>query len=76
MSLKILDVQSNTQNPKCLAQLTLSGLGGRTYPLQIISSLPNLKAGRFKLDKIDRGYVLQIPFEGLNYGVRQVCLSD
>jgi len=75
-SLKILDVQSNTQNPKCLVQLTLSGLGGKTYPLQIISTLPNLKAGSFKLDKGDMGYVLQIPFEGLNYAVRQVCLSD
>ncbi len=75
-SLKILDMQSNTQNPKCIVQLTLSGLGGKTYPLQIISTLPNLKAGSFMLDKTDAGYVLQIPFEGLKYGVRQVCLSD
>ncbi len=75
-SLKILDVQSNTQNPKCLIQLTLSGLGGRTYPLQIVSTLPHLNAGSFKLDKTDTGYVLRIPFEGLNYAVRQVCLSN
>jgi hypothetical protein len=75
-SLKILDVQSNTQNPKCLVQLTLSGLGGKTYPLQIISTLPNLKAGSFKIDKTDSGYVLQIPFDGANYATRQVCLSD
>jgi hypothetical protein len=75
-SLKILDVQSNAQNPKCLMQLTLAGLGGRTYPLQIISSLPNLKAGSFKIDKSDTRYVVQIPFDGANYATSQVCLSD
>jgi hypothetical protein len=69
-------VQSNTQNPKCLLQLTLSGLGGKNYPLQIISTLPNLRAGSYTLDKTDTGYLLQIPFEGPNYAVRQVCLSD
>jgi hypothetical protein len=75
-SLKILDVQSNTQNPKCLVQLTLSGLGGKTYPLQIVSTLPNLKAGSFKIDKSDIGYVVQIPFDGANYAIGQVCLSQ
>jgi hypothetical protein len=75
-SMKILDVQSNTQNPKCLVQLTLSGLGGKTYPLQVVSTLPNLNADSFKIDKTDTGYMLQIAFEGRNYAVRQVCLSD
>jgi hypothetical protein len=75
-SVKILDVQSDTQNPKCLVQLTLSGLGGRTYPLQVISTVPNLRADGLKIDKTDMGYLLQIPFEGLNYTVRQVCIND
>ncbi|MGC2673796.1 MAG: GH116 family glycosyl hydrolase, partial [Candidatus Acidiferrum sp.] len=79
-SLKILDVQSNSQNPRCLVQLTLAGLGGRTYPLQIISMLPNLQAGGLKLEKTETGYTLQIPFEGSNsnngYTTRQVCLSN
>jgi hypothetical protein len=79
-SLKILDAQSNTQIPKCLLQLTMAGRGGRTYPLQIISTIPNLQAGALKLDKTETGYVLQIPFEGSNsnnnYTTRQVCLSN
>ncbi len=74
-SLKILDMQSNTQNPRCLVNLSLAGLGGRTYPLQIISTLPNLKAAGAKLEKSDSGYLLQIPFEGSNYTQRQVCLN-
>jgi hypothetical protein len=75
-SLKVLEVQSDAQNPKCLVQLTLAGLGGRTYPLQIISAVPNLKAGGFEVEKNNTGYVLRIPFEGLNYAVRQVCLNN
>ena len=81
-SLKILAVQSNqsnlpaSQNSTCLVQLTLAGLAGRTYPLQLISTLPNLHAAGLNLDKTETGYTLQIPFEGLNYIVREVCLSD
>ena len=78
-SLKILDAQSNTQNPKCLVQLILAGLAGRTYPLQIITTLPNLQAAGLKLEKTETGYILQIPFEGStpgNYVTRQVCLAN
>lgn len=75
-SLKILNVQSNTQNPKCLVQLSLLGLGGRTYPLQILSTIPNLKATGANLDQRDTRYTLQIPFEGSNYTPRQVCLNN
>ncbi|MGB9467268.1 MAG: GH116 family glycosyl hydrolase [Candidatus Acidiferrum sp.] len=75
-ALKILDVQSSTQHPKCLVQMTLSGLGGRTYPLKIITTLPNLQSAGVKFSKTATGYTLQIPFEGLNYAVREVCLSN
>ena len=79
-SLKILDVQSNTPNPKCLVQMTLAGLASRTYPLQIATTLPNLQAGSLTLDNPETGYVLQIPFEGSSpdnrYVVRQVCLAN
>jgi hypothetical protein len=74
-SLKILGVQSQTQNPKCLVHLNLSGLGGRTYPLQLITTLPNLQVNSLKIDKTETGYTLQIPFEGSNYGVREVCVN-
>jgi hypothetical protein len=79
-SLKILEAQSNTQNPNCLVQLILDGIAGRTYPLQIITTLPNLQAAGLKLDKTETGYTLQIPFEGSNpgnnYVTRQVCLAN
>ena len=75
-SLKILDVGSNTQSPRCVVRMTVSGLGGRTYPLQIISTVPNLTAGGLKIDRTERGYVLQIPFEGTNYVIREVCLNN
>jgi hypothetical protein len=58
----------------------LDGLAGRTYPLQIITTLPNLQAAGLKLDKTETGYILQIPFEGSNpgnnYVSRQVCLAN
>jgi len=89
-SLKILEVQSSqsnssaSQNSQCLLQLTLAGIAGRTYPLQIISTLPNLHAGGLKLDKTESGYLLHIPFDSANpaaanstsYVTRQVCLSN
>jgi hypothetical protein len=75
-SLKILDVQSNTQNPKCLVRMTLSGLGAQTYPLQIITAIPNLKVDDGKIEKTQSGYTLRIPFAGSSYVVRDVCLSN
>jgi hypothetical protein len=85
-SLKILDVQSSqsissaSQKSKCLVQMTLAGLAGRTYPLQIITTLPNLQADGLILDKTELGYTLQIPFEGSSpdnrYIIRQVCLAN
>jgi hypothetical protein len=89
-SLKILDVQSNpsspspSQNSGCLLRLTVAGLPGRTYPLQLISTLPSLHAESLQLEKTQTGYTLQIPFESSNssnsnsssYITRQVCLAN
>jgi hypothetical protein len=89
-SLKILDVQSNQSNPpssqnsKCLVRLTVAGLAGRTYPLQLVTTLPNLHAGSLRLEKTQSGYILQIPFESSNPFnsssssdvSREICLSN
>jgi mannosylglycerate hydrolase MGH1-like protein len=86
-SLKILDVQSNQSSPSpsqhsgCLLRLTVAGLAGRTYPLQLITTLPNLHAGSLQLEKTQTGYTLQIPFESSNsnsssYLSREICLSN
>ena len=75
-SLKILNVQSDAQNHGCLVRLTLAGLGGRRYPLTIVSSLPQLRADGIPVRKKESGYELEIPFDGASYVTRQVCLSD
>ena len=73
-SLKILDVQSDRKNPACALRLTLAGLGGRTYPLQVVANQPTLQAGGLHISKTDAGYVIDIPFEGSGYATRHVCL--
>jgi hypothetical protein len=89
-SLKILAVQSNQSNPSasqssgCLVRLTVAGLAGRTYPLPLITTLPNLHAGSLRLEKTQTGYILQIPFESSNpsnsnsssYVSREICLAN
>jgi hypothetical protein len=80
-SLKILDVQSDRQNLDCQLRLTLAGIGGRTYPLRVITSLPNLRAtfpqtSRLQAQKTETGYAIDVPFEGSGYVTRQGCLSN
>jgi glycogen debranching enzyme len=75
-SLKILDVQSDAQNHGCLVRLTLAGLGGKHYPLAIVSSLPQLRADGLPVRKTESGYEIEVPFDGQNYVTRQVCLGD
>ena len=75
-SLKILDVRSDAQNHGCLVRLTLAGLGGRQYPLTIVSSLPQLRADGLPVRKMESGYEIEIPFDGASYVTRQVCLGD
>lgn len=81
-ALKILGVNSYTQSPRCLVQISVAGLAGRTYPLQLISSLQNLRAADLQITKTGSGYIVDVPFEtdkadGLSgYATRQVCLTN
>jgi glycogen debranching enzyme len=75
-SLKILDVQSDAQNHGCLVKLTVAGLGGKHYPLAIVSSLPQMQADGLPVRKTESGYEIEVPFDGQNYVTRQVCLGD
>jgi len=80
-SLKILNVQSDHQNPACALRLTLSGLGGTTYALQVVTSLQILQAsspqtGRLQAQRTDSGYSIDVPFEGSDYTSRQLCLTN
>jgi Glycosyl-hydrolase family 116, catalytic region len=75
-SLKILDVQSDSQSQECAVRLNVAGIGGRTYPLQLVTSLSRLQAGGLQVLKTETGYEIQIPFEGADYVERQVCLGN
>jgi hypothetical protein len=75
-ALKILDVQSDPQNRGCLLRLTLAGIGGRSYPLQVVTSLSKLQAAGLPAHKTEIGYRIEIPFAGSGYVTRLVCLSD
>ena len=81
-SLKILGVESNTENPRCLVRLNLAGLAGRTYALPMISTLGNLQASGLTVTKQAGEYILQVPFEGSGsnfdsqYVTREVCVSN
>jgi len=75
-SLKILDIQSGSQNRGCLLHVTMAGIGGRTYSLQLVTSLPKLHANGLPLRKTESGYEVEISFEGSNYVTRSICLTE
>lgn len=81
-ALKILGVNSYTQSPRCLVQISVAGLAGRTYPLQLISSMQDLRAAELRISKTGSGYIVDVPFDADNasarpgYVTRQVCLTN
>jgi hypothetical protein len=81
-ALKILGVNSYTQSPRCLVQISVAGLAGRTYSLQLISSMQKLQAAELQIAKTGSGYIVDVPFQVDNtssrsgYATRQVCLTN
>jgi hypothetical protein len=81
-TLKILGVKSYNQNPSCLVQISVAGLAGRTYRLELVSSLPNLRVAGLPINKTDSGYLVDVPFAGdkagerSRYATQQVCLAN
>lgn len=75
-SLKILEVQSSSNDSACSLRLSVAGIGGNTYSLQAITTLPNLRADSLRLQKTNFGFEIEIPFSGSGYVTRQVCISD
>ncbi len=56
------------------AELTVAGLGGRTYDLEFVTTLPNVSADAGTLTKTPQGYRLTLSFEGTDYVTRVVHL--
>lgn len=74
-SLKILNVAQQAENKTCPLQVTVAGLGGRTYALDLVTTLPQIRAEGFTLRKTENGFRLDVPFEGTDYVTRQVCIA-
>jgi glycogen debranching enzyme len=74
-SLKIIRVEQKFDSKTCPLQVTVAGLSGRTYSLDLITTLPQIRAEGFTLRKTENGFRLDIPFEGTDYVTRQVCIA-
>lgn len=81
-ALKILGVDSYTQSPRCLVKISVAGLAGRTYSMELISSMQELRAAELQITKTGSGYLIDVPFEvnkassRAGYATREVCLAD
>lgn len=56
-------------------ELTVAGLGGRTYALDLLTSLPKLTVDGARVSKTATGYRVEIPFEGSGYVTRTLVLT-
>ncbi len=81
-SLKVLRVKHDEQKDPRAIDLTLAGLGGRSYNLDLVTTVPSLTAEGATVRKTDNGYRLEISFvapsgspqEGFDYVTRQIRL--
>ena len=56
-------------------EIELAGLGGRTYPLDLISQFSQLTASDLHITKTADGFRLEIPFTGADYSTRTIHFS-
>jgi glycogen debranching enzyme len=75
-SLKIIRVEHDLEKTHREINLTLAGLGGRTYTLDLVTTEPKLTAEGTMVKKTENGYRLEISFEGPEneYVTRQIRL--
>ena len=75
-SLRILAVNVDSNNHSCAMKIRVAGIAGREYPLQLVSTLPQLHAENLALRKTPVGFEILIPFEGQGYVSRTLCLAE
>jgi len=73
-SLKIIRVEHNAEKTPHEIKLSLAGLGGRTYTLDLVTTVAGLKAEGATVKKTENGYRLEIAFQGSDYVTRQIRL--
>jgi hypothetical protein len=71
-SLKVIETKLLDQHH---LDVTVAGLGGRSYSLELVSQFPQLTAGGFHVIKTAAGFSVEIPFEGAGYSNRVLHLS-
>jgi len=71
-----LRVEHDAEKTPREMNLTLAGLGGRTYTLDLVTTVPNLTAEGATVKNTENGYRLEISFEGPEneYVTRQIRL--
>ncbi|HEV2488831.1 MAG TPA: GH116 family glycosyl hydrolase [Candidatus Acidoferrales bacterium] len=67
--LKVMRVAAASDNS---LDLTLAGMGGHSYMLDLVTTLPTPVAEGARVTKTDTGYTLEIPFEGTGYVQRVI----
>lgn len=67
--LKVMRVATAGAN---IVDVTVAGLGGHSYTLELVTALPTPAADGARVTKTDTGYKLEIPFDGTGYVQRVV----
>jgi hypothetical protein len=70
-SLKVLDAKVSPGLPRQI-EIEVAGLGGRSYSLELVSSLPNITAEGATIHKTPDGNRLDISFEATGYVTRTI----
>jgi len=67
-----LKVIRAAEDGKNAVSIRVAGLGGRSYSLYLVSTVPKLTADGATVSKTDDGYRLTIDFEGNGYVTREI----
>jgi hypothetical protein len=73
-SLRILRVESTGRPAPREMILTVAGLGSHSYALDLVTAVASLTAEGVSVQKTEKGYRLEIPFEGAGYVTRTIRL--
>jgi hypothetical protein len=68
-ALKVVRVTESGANT---VVIEVAGLGGQSYSLNLVSSVPKLSADGATVSKTEDGYRLEIPFQGSGYITREI----
>ena len=75
-SLRVIAVNADPNKHSCPMKIRLAGIGGRELPLQFVSNLPQLHTENLAVRKTVLGFEILIPFEGLGYVSRTICITE